>query len=613
MNSPPARAHGPVALLAVVGLVAAASLSAVPDASGAALSCSATVSVTPSIRAAGLSEQVGDVVVSCTGGTPTSNGMQIPGVNFQFFTNTTVTSRLLADPWGEPLVLLDEPAGQFQAPCTSASGICTNTGNGNGSGYYVGQGGSNVNVFQGKVNVNSITWFGVPFDAPGSGNRVLRFTNIRVNASSLAPGSAAGATPVIVSISASGATSVPIPNPVVTVGFVQDALTSSTLTADSSGPLSTPVTFASCAGVATARVATLRYSELSGTAFKVRNIATTPASPLALGDQNVPGMIYNTETGFYNHAFPLGGIGGPLTNAGLADFGTRLKATFSDVPAGARLFVDTRPTTAGATVAALTADEAGPFSAVAPGSSIAEVPVVNGSGAAVWEILKTEPNTPETLNFAVYVTYAGNTPTPGGTATVGGGFGPTSTSGTATSGPVPRFADRSSPTALFTLAPCQRQGGAPPPPPPAVDKTPPVVKSASASPATFAVDPKGAKEIAVSAKARKPAPKGTTLRFNLSEAGRVLVTIDRSAGGRRSGKRCVAPTRANRKKKKCTRYLRAGRFAIQGAAGPNSHRFSGRIGKATLKPASYRATFQATDAAKNRSATRTFTFKVVSR
>jgi hypothetical protein len=139
------------------------------------------------------------------------------------------------------------------------------------------------------------------------------------------------------------------------------------------------------------------------------------------------------------------------------------------------------------------------------------------------------------------------------------------------------------------------------------DTTAPVVLSVSASPRTFAVDPNGTAETAVSAKA----PRGTTFHYTLSEAARVVFTIERPTAGRKSGKTCVRPTHKNRKKRKCTRYPLAGRFAVQSAAGPSSHHFSGRIGTHKLKPGSYRVTLAATDAAGNRSALHRLTIKIV--
>src|SRR6185436_92573 len=50
--------------------------------------------------------------------------------------------------------------------------------------------------------------------------------------------------------------------------------------------------------------------------------------------QNIPGAIYNSESNF---VFPISSS----QVAGLADFGTRLKATFNNIPAGTRIFVST--------------------------------------------------------------------------------------------------------------------------------------------------------------------------------------------------------------------------------------------------------------------------------
>jgi hypothetical protein len=137
--------------------------------------------------------------------------------------------------------------------------------------------------------------------------------------------------------------------------------------------------------------------------------------------------------------------------------------------------------------------------------------------------------------------------------------------------------------------------------------------AASLKPATFAVDPKGRSEVAVSAHAakKKKAKKGTTIRFTLSEAARVVVTIKRRSRGRKVGKRCVKPTRATRRKHACARYTRAARFAVTATAGANKRRFSGRVGRKSLKPGRYRLTLVATDKAGKRSAPRQLGFKIV--
>jgi secreted trypsin-like serine protease len=147
-------------------------------------------------------------------------------------------------------------------------------------------------------------------------------------------------------------------------------------------------------------------------------------------------------------------------------------------------------------------------------------------------------------------------------------------------------------------------GVAPKPP----DTTSPALSSVSASPSRFRVDRSGAAERAVSA-----AAKGTTFNYSLSEAARVLFKVERALPGRRAGRKCVKQTARNRGKRRCTRYVLFGRFAVIGPAGRLSHHFSGRIGMHAMKPGAYRATLVATDAAGNGSKPRSLKLKVVRR
>ena len=149
--------------------------------------------------------------------------------------------------------------------------------------------------------------------------------------------------------------------------------------------------------------------------------------------------------------------------AGLADFGTRLKAVFNNVPAGVHLFVSVSnvlnsglpvqvPTVPGGVAAntgttgfaQLTSDESAPFTAVTASDTansgnvpVAEIAVVNGSATAVWEVINTNPNANENLRFAVYTSYtpAANFPPPG-TITVNLSFAASPTSFTAGAGSV---------------------------------------------------------------------------------------------------------------------------------------------------------------------------------
>ena len=75
--------------------------------------------------------------------------------------------------------------------------------------------------------------------------------------------------------------------------------------------------------------------------------------------------------------------------------------------------------------------------------------------------------------------------------------------------------------------------------------------------------------------------------------------------------RCVRPTRANRTRPACRRLKLVGRLAVNGKAGANSRRFSGRIRGRALRRGEYRLILVATDAAGNRSARVTLRFRIV--
>src|SRR6266508_1243715 len=81
-----------VPALAVVALLLGLMSSAY--AQGPALACSASAAVPPTIRSEGATELTGDIVLNCTGGTPTAAAATVPVANVTVFLNTAVTSRL---------------------------------------------------------------------------------------------------------------------------------------------------------------------------------------------------------------------------------------------------------------------------------------------------------------------------------------------------------------------------------------------------------------------------------------------------------------------------------------------------------------------------------------
>jgi hypothetical protein len=493
--------------------------------------------VTPTLRSEGFTELTGDIVIICSGGSPAAIGSTIPTANITLFLNTTVTSRLLPTSSttnataSEALLLVDEPGSQLagygpQAPqtiCTNAGvavpqvgaglggcveevGITTTTPAGPSAGVpilassasalFVGTPGPNV--FQGVTAGNQVTFYGIPVQPPVSAGltRVFRITNVRVNANGVVAG---GATPgsVTASLSINSSTSLAITNSTLTVGFVQQGLNVSgtglrnSANTGSSGGANlnqcSSASVTSTSSTSTSPIGNLQFQENFATAFKIREATTTAGSPTTAVLQNVPGFIYNSESGFILPGLTgFSAIGSTLV-AGLADYGTRLKATFNNVPSGVSLYVSTRDVTNefntsnitpyATAQAVLVVSEAasdggigvGPAQASASTNyvdgSITGVPIApvainaaTGTGLAVWEVINTNPATIDTIDFALYINYsanvAANSPTPG-SITVTLSYAPTPSGGafTTSTGPaasaslvLPRFADNPPPS-----------------------------------------------------------------------------------------------------------------------------------------------------------------------
>jgi hypothetical protein len=111
---------------------------------------------------------------------------------------------------------------------------------------------------------------------------------------------------------------------------------------------------------------------------------------------------------------------------------------------------------------------------------------------------------------------------------------------------------------------------------------------------------------------RRRAPIGTRVTFRLSEAASVRFTVERARPGRRVRGRCVKPTRRNRKRRKCTRYVRRpGSFIVAAGAGETRFRFTGRLRGRKLRPGRYRLVAVATDEGGKRSAPKRARFTIV--
>jgi hypothetical protein len=414
------------------------------------VTCFGSSAVAPTARFESRNELIGDYVVTCTGGSATPDGMPIPTVDVTLFSVLPITSRPLAAPWIESLLLLDE-AAQI-APCQAPDGICHNVAGAAG----------NANLFQGRESgPNAVVWSGIPLDPPGAGTRTFRLTNVRVDASA-APFTETmpGLASVMVTLTGSGAPT--LSNATQITAFVQRGLEFSVRDATNAAPLAAPVALLQCQGATNVRIATLRFRSLYPTAFKRRNTATAFADPTALAPQNVPGAIYNVESGFFDPSLVGNAARGPLGAAGLADSGTRFEAVFSGVPAGVTLYVDTSTAPLAVAKARLTADPAGAFSAVEPTPGgppgATAVPLANGAGRVAWEVTDVSPLMTATIDLGVYLSYDVAT-VPLGAATIGGSLGPTAAA------LIPHFTDGSGAgSGLFEIAagePCDALCGGP--------------------------------------------------------------------------------------------------------------------------------------------------------
>jgi len=469
--------------------------------------CTANAAVPPIVRAEGLTELVGDLTLNCNGGTPTLNGANIPLSNVTVFLNTNLTSRIVGSgSLSEATLMIDEPnAGVASVPDTTVvvppagsptqilCGGSTDPDDthvqGNScpeTGTFVGIGLSNspyqtqANVFSGRQNsVSSVVFLGVPIDAPGtSGTRVIRITNIRANAFQLGVSTTLVPSSIVAFIAVNGSQQVTINNPTQTVAFVQVGLivgntTATFLQCESNNP-----DLLSGGGPDDEGDVFIKVTEGFASSFKRRNIALTPdgdtdVPPIA---QNVPGYPYNTETGFY-----APGLFTATPIVGLADHGTRILLRFNNIGAGVHVFVATEveldtpsgdpstplqppsPVAAGLSTGQLTLVSAdsngnsGPgFSAV--GGGVAEVNYSGTTGYATYEVVNSDPNTPEHATITAYVAFISNTsqniPAPG-SSTVNVSFAPLSNVGTASStDPIPRFGDTSTPRSAWDINLC---------------------------------------------------------------------------------------------------------------------------------------------------------------
>ncbi len=380
-----------------------------------------------------------------------------------------------------------------------------------------GYGCGRPNVFQGRQALgqpNGIVFLGVPVDPPGTTtNRVIRITNVRANANQQIASTLTTVSQIVMSISVSGNTSLSINNPQQIVAYILPGLSTAVRFSntfvqcnDANRTVATGGSALGSGGQNGAQFA-VRFAEGFASSWKERNITIHISNGTFVGgqyayagttnwsatdiNQDVPGAIYNTESGFSfapgasepspnppagygtvnvtstanSFASPSGtGIAG----AGVASQGTRLVASFSSIPTGAQLYTPTwvnlvrqnATTTISGVMALVSTDATGAGGAPLQGLSggvtgavagtsgtFSAVSQFNQAGIAVYEILFTDPFSLEQVDVPVAVVYlanpGNNLPAVAVQSTVTGGFAPFSSNASwgqaSASLPHPRF------------------------------------------------------------------------------------------------------------------------------------------------------------------------------
>jgi hypothetical protein len=494
-----------LAVLAVMAFTASAQVGVANGSANSLLACVATAAGTPELRPEGYTELAGDIVISCTGGPLLQQGASIPTTNIVIYMAPAVpiTSRFMSSNGAsEALLIIDEAGSNIGTGATANGGfgygpnapqsLCTTAqqqavggsscnavvGHDGSGGYEVAvvpgtSGTTNTpaqNVYQGKVGdfgVNSVTFYNVPVLPPATSgvSRTFRITNVRVP---VPGGNLSGTLQAIVSTSPSQV--LPVAGTAINIGVVGPA------TSAAVAQVTTP--FQQCLPATAALSAVLTYTEGFATAFKTRVVPGGAANGIpgnssgnvtyaaegtnlaAPSNQNIPGGLYggfasNSESGLIFPGLVTANTGTGAINytAGLADYGTRLKAVFYNIPAGVTLYVSTTSapvatfTVGGTSVSpyavliATNTGEATPDSnstsgftpivgsTTSKGAAILgtdgftknniflNAPVfaltANSAGAAeaVWEVTNSNPSAQDVLQFGAFISYTATSAT----------------------------------------------------------------------------------------------------------------------------------------------------------------------------------------------------------
>ena len=382
------------------------------------LTCSATANP-PVIRAEGLSERTGDILMDCSGGSP---GAQITG-NLNVFLTAPITNRIAGNNVTDVVLTIDNGSGPQQS---AIPGVLRST--------------------------NALAFDGLSFTLSPTGTVSIRIADIRGNVTQSPLG-----VPISAFVTFSPAQSLPVPSNQFTVGFPNRALyvgfSGKIICAPRGSPFpDNSASFGAFLG-SKAVFASTRVTEGFASAFSPRSsfenlnadtgtriilrYAGFPAGARLFVPDVVAGSdaVQPTAGGDFGLA-ASGGQYAPGGNGSLLL--SRVRFADSNGVGGAASFA---PGAAGS----------GPVAF----DSTSEVTLSGGSGFAVYEVVDANPFVLESAQFP---TFLGLAPSGGGDSvqtseTVS--FAPVSTVGVAsTNAPVPRFVDVAPPSDCTIVGDC---------------------------------------------------------------------------------------------------------------------------------------------------------------
>jgi len=372
-----------VPLVALLALAISPSFAQTPSFSGQCVASGLPVQV----RAEGLTERMGDIVVQCSGSSP---GAVLSG-NLTIFLPVGITNRVDSNNLAQDAVLFVDYGSGFVP-----SGIA------------------------GLVTGGSIAFYGISFAVPPSGNLNIKISNIRA---------AVGA---VASVAANISSPIPLSQSQVIVAFPRTSLYATLYSTDvpcTGSPLASTTSLTALFAAGTVFAST-RITESFANAFATRAAGDDTGTRFLVGYSGFPAnaQIYIPDM--------VAGSSALVPTAG-GDLGVP-QAVGQYVPGSGTLLlvrVQYADATGAGGILLPTPTGSGPVLL----DSVSQVPLTNGAGYAVYEVADTNPSVLESAQFPTFVSIPNVTAAAVTEESLS--YAPVSTVMSASmSAPVPRFA-----------------------------------------------------------------------------------------------------------------------------------------------------------------------------